>query len=61
MKKKTKWQKKREKQASKNSQFDPELHELGRQGFGFQMKRNYKLKPGELSGKNLPFNNKNDN
>jgi len=47
--------KKREKIASKNSQFDPKIHELSRQGFGFHMKKNYKAKPGEFSGKNLPF------
>ena len=47
--------KKREKIASKNSQFDPSIHDLGRQGYGFQMKKNYKSKPGELSGRNLPF------
>ena len=55
MKKKSKWQKQREKQASENSQFDPKIHELGRQGYGFQMKRGYKAKPEELSGRNLPF------
>ena len=48
----------RARQASKNSQFDPRIHELGRQGFGFQMKKGYKSKPEELSGKNLPFTNK---
>ncbi len=47
--------KKREKIASKNSQFDPNIHDLGRQGYGFQMKKGYKPKPEELSGKNLPF------
>ncbi len=52
--------KKREKIASKNSQFNPKIHELGRQGYGFQMKKNYKTKPDELSGKNLPFNKAND-
>ena len=50
----------RERVASKNSQFNPEIHELGRQGYGFQMKKGYKAKPDELSGKNLPFTNKND-
>jgi|TARA_B100000519_G_C13966939_1_gene308012 hypothetical protein len=55
MKKKSKWQRKREKKASENSQFDPKIHDLGKQGFGFQMKKNYKEKPEELSGKNLPF------
>ena len=57
MKKKSKWQKQREKQASENSQFDPKIHDLGKQGFGFQMKKDYKTKPEELSGKNLPFKN----
>lgn len=61
MKKKSKWQVKREKQASENSQFDPEIHELGRQGFGFGMKKNVKTTPEELSGKNLPFSKDNDN
>jgi hypothetical protein len=61
IKKKSKWQIKREKQASMNSQFDPKIHQLGRQGFGFQMKKDVKIKPEELSGKNLPFSNKNDN
>ena len=46
---------KREKQASENSQFDPKIHDLGRQGFGFQMRKDVKIKPDELSGKNLPF------
>ena len=55
MKKKSKWQRKREKKASENSQFDPKIPDLGKQGFGFQMKKNYKEKPEELSGKNLPF------
>jgi hypothetical protein len=54
-KKKSKWQIQRETEVSKNSQFDPEIHQLGREGYGFQMKRDYKAKPGELSGKNLPF------
>jgi hypothetical protein len=47
--------KKREKIASKNSQFDPRIHQLGRQGFGFQMKKGYKPTKEELSGRNLPF------
>jgi hypothetical protein len=47
-KKKSKWQEQREKEVSKNSQFDPEIHQLGREGYGF-------AKPEELSGKNLPF------
>ena len=55
MKKKSKWQKKRERQASENSQFDPKIHELGREGFGFGMKKGAKVDPEELSGKNLPF------
>ena len=54
-KKKSKWQVKREKDISKRSQFDPKIHELGREGEGFQMKRDYKAKPEELSGRNLPF------
>ena len=54
-KKKSKWQAKREQEAERNSQFDPKIHELGRQGYGFQMKRGYKASPEELSGKNLPF------
>ena len=55
MKKKSKEQARRERIASKNSQFDPKIHTLGRQGYGFQMKKDYKPKPEELSGKNLPF------
>ena len=47
--------KRREKEASNNSQFDPKIHELGRKGYGFQMKKGYKVKPDELSGRNLPF------
>ena len=53
--KKSKWQVKREKDISNRSQFDPEIHQLGREGEGFGMKRDYKAKPEELSGKNLPF------
>jgi hypothetical protein len=53
--KKSKWQVKREKDISNRSQFDPEIHQLGREGEGFQMKRDYKAKPEELSGKHLPF------
>ena len=34
-KKKSKWQEQREKEVSKNSQFDPEIHQLGREGYGF--------------------------
>ena len=60
MKKKTKWQKQREKKASENSQFDPKIHELGREGFGFGVKKNVKIDPEELSGKNLPFSKDND-
>ena len=54
-KKKSKWQAKREKEAEQNSQFDPKIHQLGREGFGFQMKTDVKTDPEELSGKNLPF------
>ena len=54
-KKKSKWQTRREQEASENSQFDPKIHDLGREGFGFQMKKDHKSKPEELSGKNLPF------
>ena len=59
-KKKSKWQIKREKQASENSQFDPKIHQLGREGYGYQMKRDYKSTPEELSGKNLPFTSNTD-
>ncbi len=55
MKKKSKWQKRREQQASENSQFDPKIHQLGREGYGFQMKKDIEATPEELSGKNLPF------
>jgi hypothetical protein len=54
-KKKSKWQMKREKQASRNSHFDPKIHVLGKQGYGFHMKKGHKAKPEDLSGKNLPF------
>ena len=54
-KKKSKCQAKREKEASENSQFDPKIHQLGREGYGFQMKKDIKTDPEELSGKNLPF------
>ena len=54
-KKKSKWQDRRERDAERDSQFDPKIHELGRQGYGFQMKRSYKATDEELSGKNLPF------
>ena len=54
-KKKSKWQDRREREAERDSQFDPKIHELGRQGYGFQMKRGYKATKEELSGKNLPF------
>ena len=60
-KKKSKWQANREKVASKNSQFDPKIHQLGKQGYGFQMRRDHKATKEELSGKNLPFSIKNDN
>jgi hypothetical protein len=59
-KKKSKWQAKREQEASQNSQFDPKIHDLGRAGYGFQMKRDYKATPEELSGKNLPFKSEKD-
>jgi hypothetical protein len=59
-KKKSQWQTKREMEVSKNSQFDPEIHQLGREGYGFQMRRDYKAKPEELSGKNLPFSSNTD-
>lgn len=59
-KKKSKWQARREQEASQNSQFDPKIHDLGRAGYGFQMKKDYKAKPDELSGKNLPFSKDND-
>ena len=55
MNRKQKQKSRRERQASNNSQFDPKIHELGRQGYGFQMKKGYKTKPDELSGKKLPF------
>ncbi len=55
MKKRQKQKSRREREASSNSQFDPKIHELGRQGYGFQMKKGYKTKPDELSGKHLPF------
>ena len=54
-KKKSKWQIKREKEAEQNSQFDPKIHQLGREGYGFQMKRDVETTEEELSGKNLPF------
>ena len=54
-KKKSKWQIQREKDVSKGSHFDPEIHQLGREGYGYQMKRDYKSTPEEMSGKNLPF------
>ena len=57
---KSKWQAKREKEASQNSQFDPKIHQLGREGYGFQMKRDIKATPEELSGKNLPFKTNTD-
>ena len=59
-KKKSKWQAKREQEAEKNSQFDPKIHQLGRQGYGFQMKRDIKATDEELSGKNLPFKSEKD-
>jgi len=59
-KKKSKWQANREKEASENSQFDPKIHQLGREGYGFQMKRDVKATEEELSGKNLPFTSNTD-
>ena len=59
-KKKSKWQVQREKEVSKDSQFDPAIHQLGREGYGFQMRRDYKAKPEELSGKHLPFSSNTD-
>ena len=59
-KKKSKWQAKREQEAERNSQFDPKIHQLGRQGYGFQMKRNIEATEEELSGKNLPFKSEKD-
>ena len=44
-----------EKEAEQNSQFDPKIHELGKAGYGFQMKRDIEATEEELSGKNLPF------
>ena len=55
MKKKSKWKKQREKQASENTQFDPKIHQLGREGYGFQKKKDIEATQDELSGKNLPF------
>jgi len=59
-KKKSKWQVKREQEAEKNSQFDPKIHQLGREGYGFQMKRDIEATEEELSGKNLPFKSEKD-
>jgi hypothetical protein len=58
--KKGKSQSRREREASKNSQFDPRIHQLGRRGYGFQMKPNVKVKEDELSGRNLPFKSDNE-
>ena len=59
-KRKHKGQARREREASRNSQFDPKIHQLGRQGFGFQMKKGYKASAEELSGRNLPFKSENE-
>ena len=59
-KKKSKWQAKREQEAEQNSQFDPKIHQLGREGYGFQMKRGHEATDEELSGKNLPFKSEKD-
>ena len=58
--KKRKGQSRREREASKNSQFDPRIHQLGRRGYGFQMKPNIKATAEELSGRNLPFKSEHD-
>ena len=55
MTKKSKGQIRKEKEAGRNSQFDPKIHELSKVSYGFQMKRDYKSSDEELSGKNLPF------
>ena len=55
MTKKSKSQVRKEKEAGRNSQFDPKIHELSKVGYGFQMKQGYKSSDEELSGKNLPF------
>ena len=59
-KRKHKGQARREREASRNSHFDPKIHQLGRQGFGFQMKKGYKASAEELSGRNLPFKSENE-
>jgi hypothetical protein len=51
--KKNKWQIKKEAQASKNSQFDPNIHVMSKNGIGFGMKPNYQPTPEELSGAQL--------
>ena len=53
MSKKSKSQLKKEKEAGKNSQFDPKIHTLSRVGYGFQMKKDYKAKPEEFSGRQI--------
>ena len=50
---KPRWQKRREQQAEKNSQFDPKIHQLSSKGIGFGLRKDYKEKPGEASGANL--------
>ena len=52
-KSKPRWQKKKEKQESKYSQFDPKIHTMSKSGIGFSMKKGHKAKPGESSGANL--------
>ena len=54
-KSKSRWQQKKEKHEQKYSQFDPKIHQLGREGYGFQMKKDIEATQDELSGKNLPF------
>ncbi len=53
MSKKSKDHLKKEKEAERNSQFDSKVHDLSRVGYGFQMKKGYKAKPGEFSGKQI--------
>ena len=52
-KSKPRWQQKKEKQESTNSQNDPKIHTMSKSGIGFSMKKGHKEKPGESSGANL--------
>jgi hypothetical protein len=52
-KSKPRWQQKKEKQAQKDSQYDPEIHYMSKVGIGFGLRKDYKEKPGEASGANL--------